>query len=120
MTSNPAIPANWPEPAKADARRSIFAADLTIDGDVTSTGPVEVHGRVSGQVTAPEIHIASTGMFDGSAIASDLSVQGRISGYVDARNVSLAASAVVHSDVTNERIAIESGAELVGHLKRRR
>lgn len=120
MTSNAAIPANWPEPAKAGARRSILAADLTIDGDVTSTGQVEVQGKVSGQVTAPEIHIASTGMIDGSAIANNLSVQGRITGAIDARNVSLAAGAVVQADITHERIAIESGAETVGQLKRRR
>ena len=61
---------------------------------------------------APEIHIASTGMIDGSAIASDISVQGRISASVDALNVSLAASAVVRAKVTLERFAIESRAEL--------
>jgi len=118
MTSNAAIPANWPEPAKAGARRSFLAAELTIDGDVKSTGRVEVQGKVSGQVTAPEIHIESTGVIDGSAIASDLFVQGRISGSVDARNVSLAVGAVVQADITHERIAIEAGAELVGNLKR--
>ena len=119
MTSDAATSAKWPEPAKAGARRSVLAADLTIDGDVTSTGPVEVQGRISGQVTAPDILIASGGAIEGSAIANDLSVQGHISGCVDARNVSLAASAVVQADIFHERIAIEPGAGFEGQLKRR-
>jgi cytoskeletal protein CcmA (bactofilin family) len=119
MTSDAATPAKWPEPAKAGARRSVLAADLTIEGDVTSTGPVEVQGRVSGHVTAPDILIASGGAIEGSAIANDLSVQGRISGSVDARNVVLTAGAVVQADVLHERIAVESGAGFVGQLKRR-
>lgn len=119
MTSDAASPAKWPEPAKAGARRSILAADLTIDGDVTSTGPVEVQGKVSGQVTAPDILIASGATIEGSAIANDLSVQGHISGSVDARNVVLTAGAVIQADVVHERIAIEAGAEFEGQLKRR-
>jgi cytoskeletal protein CcmA (bactofilin family) len=118
--SDAATSASWPEPAKAGVRRSILASDLVVDGDVTSAGPVEVQGKVSGQVTAPEILVAPTGVIDGYAIANDLSVQGRITGAIDARNVSLAAGAVVQADITYERIAIESGAELVGHLMRRR
>lgn len=120
MTSDTATSAKWPEPAKAGARRSILGFDLVVDGDVTSTGPVEVQGKVSGQVTAPEILLSPSGEIEGTAIANDLFVLGRISGSVDARNVSLAASAVLLADITHERIAIEAGAEVVGHLKRQR
>jgi cytoskeletal protein CcmA (bactofilin family) len=119
MTTNVSTPAKWPDAAKTGARRSILAADLTIEGDVTSTGPVEVQGKVSGQVTAPEILVASGGAIEGSAIANDLSVQGHISGSVDARNVVLTDGAVVQADVIHERIAIEAGAGFEGQLKRR-
>lgn len=120
MTSSTTAVAKWPEAAKAGARRSILAPDLTIEGDVTSTGPVDVQGRVSGQVKSPDVLIAPTGAIEGSAIAHDLSVQGQISGAIDAQSVSLSATAVVKADVTHERIAIESGAQLEGRLKRQR
>ncbi|EKD59905.1 MAG: hypothetical protein ACD_54C01056G0004 [uncultured bacterium] len=110
----------WPEPAKTGARRSVLAADLVIDGDVTSSGPVDVQGNVLGQVRAPEILIGVTGKIGGTVIALDLSVLGHISGAIDARNVSLSASAEVQADVTHERIAIESGAQVEGLLKRLR
>lgn len=118
MTSSTASATKWPEPAKTGARRSILAADLEIEGDVTSIGPVDVQGRVAGQVKAPGILIAPTGAIDGTALAHDLSVQGHISGTVEAHTVSLSASAVIQADVTHERIAIEAGAQIEGRLKR--
>ena len=45
---------NWPEAAHANSRRSLLAADLVIDGDVTSDGPVDVHGKIVGSASAPE------------------------------------------------------------------
>ena len=118
MTNSTAPATKWPEPVKAGARRSILAADLVVDGDVASTGPVELQGRVAGQVKAPDILIAPTGAIDGTALAHDLAVQGQISGSVEALSVSLAASSVVRADVTHERIAIEAGAQIEGRLKR--
>lgn len=118
MMSSTAPATKWPEPVKAGARRSILAADLVVEGDVTSIGPVDVQGRVAGQVKAPEILIAPTGTIDGTALAHDLSVQGHISGAVEAHSVSLSASSIVQADVTHERISIESGAQIEGQLKR--
>lgn len=103
---------------KAGARRSILAADLVVDGDVASTGPVDVQGRVAGQVKAPDILIAPTGAINGTALAHNLSVQGHISGSLETHTVSLSASAVIQADVTHERIATESGAQIEGQLKR--
>lgn len=118
MTNSIAPTTKWPDPVKAGTRRSILAADLVVEGDVASTGPVDVQGRVAGQVKAPEIMIATTGTIDGTAVARDLSVQGNISGAVEAYSVLLSASAVVRADVTHERLAIESGAQIEGRLKR--
>jgi cytoskeletal protein CcmA (bactofilin family) len=38
---------------------------------------------------------------------------------ISARNVQLAPSAVVHADISHERIAVEAGAELEGRLQSR-
>ena len=120
MTMIAAPSDGWPEPVRSGAQRSILGSDLAVDGDVTSTGPVEVYGHVSGQVRAPELLIAKSGTVDGSSIANELIVQGHIAGVIDARNVVLAAGSVVNADVTHERIAIDSGALFEGQLKRPR
>jgi cytoskeletal protein CcmA (bactofilin family) len=109
----------WPDPAGGNARRSVLAQDLVVEGDVTSSGPIDVHGRVIGSMRAPDIVIAGSGRVEGAIIANDLSVLGAISGMISARNVQLAPSAVVHADISHERIAVEAGAELEGWLKSR-
>lgn len=109
----------WPDPAVANARRSVFAQDLVIEGDASSSGPIEVQGKVVGSLWAPEITVAGSGRVGGSIVAHDLVVLGALSGTVSARNVQLAPSAVVQADVIHERIAIEAGAELEGRLQRK-
>mgnify|MGYP003563596479 FL=1 len=109
----------WPDPVSPNARRSIFAQDLVVEGDATSSGPIEVQGNVVGSLRAPEITVAGSGRVEGSVAAHDLSVLGAVSGTISARNVQLAPSAMVHADVIHERIAIEAGAELEGRLQRK-
>ncbi|MFM7443254.1 MAG: polymer-forming cytoskeletal protein [Tabrizicola sp.] len=109
----------WPDPAGANARRSVFAQDLVVEGDASSSGPIEVQGNVDGSLRAPEITVAGSGRVGGSIVAHDLVVLGAVSGTVLARNVQLAPSAVVEADVIHERIAIEAGAELEGRLQRK-
>lgn len=109
----------WPDPVSSNARRSVFAQDLVIEGDASSSGPIEVQGNVVGSLRAPEITVASSGRVEGSVVAHDLVVLGAVSGMISARNVQLAPSAVVQADVTHERIAIEVGAELEGRLQRK-
>ena len=110
---------SWPDPASSNARRSILAQDLVVDGDVTSSGPIEIQGKVVGSLRAPEITVAGSGRVEGSVVAHDLVVLGAVSGMISARNVQLASSAVVQADVTHEQIAIEAGAELEGRLQRK-
>ena len=109
----------WPDPASSNARRSVFAQDLVVEGDATSSGPVEVHGSVVGSLRAPEITVSGSGRVEGSVVAHELVVLGAISGTISARNVQLAPSAVVQADVIHERIGIEAGAELEGRLQRK-
>jgi cytoskeletal protein CcmA (bactofilin family) len=109
----------WPDPARSNARRSVLSQDLVIEGDATSSGPIEVQGNVVGSLRATEITVAGSGRVEGSVVAHFLVVLGAVSGRVSARNVQLAPSAVVQADVTHERIAIEAGAELEGRLQRK-
>jgi len=109
----------WPDPAGADVGRSVFAPDLVVEGDVTSSGSIDVLGKVVGSLRAPEVFVAASGRVEGSVVAHDLVVFGAVAGTISARKVQLAPSAVVQADVIHERIAIEAGAELEGRLQRK-
>ncbi len=117
MSPNDKIP-NWPEAALANARRSLLAEDLVIDGDFTSDGPVDVHGKIVGSASAPEVVVAATGRIEGTISAHELSVLGFVSGSASARNVQLSPSVEVHADVLRERVVIDAGAVLEGRLQR--
>ncbi len=119
MNTPPGSIDSWPDSASSMTRRSVFAQALVVEGDATSSGPIEVQGNVVGSLRAPEITVAGSGRVEGSIVAHDLVVLGAVSGTVSARNVQLAPSAVVQADVTHERIAIEAGAELEGRLQRK-
>jgi cytoskeletal protein CcmA (bactofilin family) len=109
----------WPDPAGANARRSVFAQDLVVEVDATSGGPIEVQGNVVGSLRAPEITVAGSGRVEGSIVAHDLVVLGEVFGTISTRNIRLAPSAVVKADVIHEQIAIEAGAGLEGKLQRK-
>lgn len=109
----------WPDAAGENARSSVIASDLVIEGDVASEGPVDIQGKIIGSMRAPEVVIASSGRIEGTVNAHGLSVLGFVSGAVSARHVQLSASAVVHADIIHERIAIDAGAEIDGRLQRK-
>ncbi|MGA0542627.1 bactofilin family protein [Neotabrizicola sp. VNH66] len=109
----------WPDPASSNARRSVFAQDLVVEGDVTSKGPVDGQGKILGSLRAPDVTVVGSGRVEGTIVSHDLSVLGAVSGTISARNVQLVPSAVVQADVIHERIAIDAGAELEGRLQRK-
>lgn len=100
----------WLDQTGANVRSSVLAHDLVVEGDVTSSGPVDIQGYVV---------VAGSGRIEGSIVAHSLKVLGTASGTILARNVRLAPSAVVHADISHERIAVEAGAELEGSLQSR-
>jgi cytoskeletal protein CcmA (bactofilin family) len=110
-------PEGWPDPAGPNSKRSVLAYDLVVEGDVVSSGPVDIQGRVVGSVLAPDVVISGSGRLEGSIVAHDLSALGAVSGAIKARNVQLAPSSVVHADVNYERISIQEGAEFEGKLQ---
>jgi cytoskeletal protein CcmA (bactofilin family) len=110
---------HWQDMASSNARRSVFAQDLVIEGDVTSKGPVDVQGKILGSLRAPDVTVAVSGRVEGTIVSHALSVLGAVSGAISARNVQLAPSAVVQADIIHEQIAIEAGAELEGRLQRK-
>lgn len=105
-----------PFPTQQSTTKSVLGSDLTITGDVTSTGSVEVHGQLDGNLTARGLVIGSDGAVNGSVSAESVEVKGRLDGRVSTENFTLRASAVVQADVTYATTSIENGAQLQGRL----
>jgi cytoskeletal protein CcmA (bactofilin family) len=98
---------------------SIVSADLKITGDLNSSGDIQVDGTVTGDVAADTLTIGEQGQVYGKVRGERVRVCGGIEGEIDGGTVTLAASARVVGDIVHDSLAIEPGAHLEGHCRRR-
>ena len=127
--SNPATPAK-PETetaaasstqsfqAKPKPSPSLLSSDLTIKGNVASSGDIQIEGTIEGDVRAHLLTVGESATIRGEVIADDVVVNGRVIGRVRGLKVRLTSSAKVEGDIVHKTIAIESGAHFEGSVQR--
>ncbi len=111
-TSTPAFQ-NKPKPSP-----SLLSNDLTIKGNVTSSGDIQIEGTIEGDVRAHLLTVGESATIRGEVIADDVVVNGRVIGRVRGLKVRLTSSAKVEGDIVHKTIAIESGAHFEGSVQR--
>lgn len=97
---------------------SILSADLSIVGNVKSSGEIQVDGRVEGDIHCKALIVGIDGAIVGEVVAQNVRLHGEITGRVRAKSVFLASTAKMTGDVAHESLAIEPGAFLEGHCRR--
>ena len=107
------MPANKPKPSP-----SILSNDLTITGNVQTTGDVQIEGRVEGDIRAHLLTVGESATVKGEITADDVIVNGRVIGRLRGLKVRLTSTARVEGDVIHKTIAIESGAHFEGSVQR--
>jgi cytoskeletal protein CcmA (bactofilin family) len=97
---------------------SVIATDLTVVGDIKSSGSVVVDGTVEGDIRASLVTVSEGAQVLGEIVSEDLVVSGRVAGRLRGLKVRLTSSARVEGDVVHKTIAIESGAHFDGSVQR--
>ncbi|SFI62222.1 bactofilin family protein [Celeribacter neptunius] len=97
---------------------SVLSSDLTITGNLKTTGDIQIEGTVEGDIRAHLLTVGETAMIRGEVIADDVVVNGRIVGCVRGLKVRLTSTAKVEGDIIHKTIAIESGAHFEGSVQR--
>ncbi|MFQ5954196.1 MAG: polymer-forming cytoskeletal protein [Kiloniellales bacterium] len=97
---------------------SLLSADLRIDGDVFSAGPVQIDGELQGDIRVPHLTVGVGARLSGRIDADTAMISGSVTGNIDARNVVLLPSAKVTGDILHENLTIEAGAFVDGNFKR--
>jgi cytoskeletal protein CcmA (bactofilin family) len=97
---------------------SIVSADLTIRGDLTGKGDVQIEGKVLGRIEAGNLVVAEGGEVEGDIVAKVVVIAGTVRGSIKAGTVTLSATARVYGGVVHDVLAIEAGAQLEGQCKR--
>jgi cytoskeletal protein CcmA (bactofilin family) len=98
---------------------TIIASDVSIQGNITTVGEIQLDGTVIGDVSCGAITLGETGSMSGTLVATTATIRGRVDGTIRAKAVLLERTAVVTGDVTQESISIESGAKVEGRFLNR-
>jgi cytoskeletal protein CcmA (bactofilin family) len=110
-------PAPAPAP-KAKPAASVLSSDLTITGNVRSSGDIQVEGVVEGDIHAHTLIVGDSATVKGEVIAEEVVVHGRVAGRLRGLKVRLSSSARCEGDIVHKTIAIESGAHFEGSVQR--
>jgi len=117
--SKPSAPAPSPSPTpKAKPAASVMSSDITIVGNVRSSGDIQIEGTVEGDIRAQMLIVGETATVKGEVMADDVVVHGRVVGRLRGLKVRLSSSARVEGDIVHKTIAIESGAHFEGSVQR--
>jgi cytoskeletal protein CcmA (bactofilin family) len=103
--------------ARTSAAPSIISADLTVTGTLTSTGDIQVDGRVEGDVQSAGLVIGDKAFIHGDVMAEEVTIRGRVQGSVRARKVLLASTCHVEGNILHEAFAVETGAFFEGNCR---
>ncbi|MGO4917332.1 bactofilin family protein [Pseudogemmobacter sp. W21_MBD1_M6] len=101
-----------------DRKRSMIHSGITIDGNLTCDGILDLDCLITGDVTADTLVLGSQGQINGNVRARHVTIDGRLVGTVSAVNVALKPSARVTADIRYERLSIDSGAQIEGALSK--
>ncbi len=103
---------------KTKPAASVLSSDLTITGNLRTTGDIQVEGTIEGDIRAHLLTVGETATIRGEIVADDIVVNGRVIGRVRGLKVRLTSTARVEGDIIHKTIAIESGAHFEGSVQR--
>ncbi len=104
---------------KAKPRASVLSTDIYLEGNLRTTGGIQIEGTIKGDVRAHMITVGETAKITGVVVADDVVVNGKVEGMIRGVKVRLTSSAHVVGDIIHKTIAIESGARFDGKVSRR-
>ncbi|WP_321391299.1 polymer-forming cytoskeletal protein [Emcibacter sp.] len=99
-----------------NAAPSIIGSDVTINGDVTTLGEIQLDGIVDGDVRSESVTVGEHGAVNGTVVANNVVVKGSITGQIKGRNIRLEKTAKVKGDIMHETLSVEAGAFIEGSL----
>ena len=115
--AKPSMDFSAPAP-KGKVAASVLSADLTVVGNLRTTGDIQVEGTVEGDIRAHLLTVGESATIRGEVVADDVVVHGRVVGRVRGLKVRLTSTAKVEGDIIHKTIAIESGAHFEGSVQR--
>lgn len=113
----PALPQGANQKRGPRAAPSLISSDLIVIGTLTSTGDIQIDGRVEGDIRSGSLTIGEKANIEGEIIAEEVTIRGRVHGTIRARKVHLAGTCHVEGTILHEALAVEVGAFFEGSCR---
>ena len=104
------VGSNASDAARKPRVASLISGDLTIEGNISGDGELQIDGVIRGDVRVAKLTIGDTGHVEGSVTAEAIEVRGRVIGALTSKQVRLHGTAHVDGDITHEQLSMEMGA----------
>ena len=99
--------------------RSYIGETLQIEGDLRSSGIVDIAGLINGNVYVEDTIVKETGSVRGQIEANTIEVNGHIEGKITATNIIIGKNAIIKGDIFfKNTLKTEEGADIDGYIKR--
>lgn len=104
--------------ASKEAKESVIAADLTIEGKIEGAGHVRMAGRFKGDVNVDgDLTIEPGARITGSVRAGTVTVGGDLDGNIDAASrVELLSTGVLNGDLKAASLTVAAGSRMRGNV----
>ena len=99
--------------------RSYVGETLQLDGDIRTSGNLDIAGLINGNVYVSEATVTETGSIRGTVEATKIEINGHVQGKITADAIVIGRTAVIKGDVFfKDTLKTEEGADIDGYIKR--
>jgi len=99
--------------------RSHIGETMQFEGDLRSSGSLDVAGLVNGNIFVSDMTITEAGSVRGSIEAESIEINGHVEGKISASVVIVGKNAVIKGDIFfKNTLKTEEGADIDGYIKR--
>ena len=99
--------------------RSHVGETMQLEGDLRTSGSIDVAGLINGNIFVSEMTVTETGSIRGTVEAATIEINGHVQGKISADVVVVGKTAVVKGDIFfKNSLRTEEGADIDGYIKR--
>ncbi len=104
--------------SRSKAAPSILSHDLTVAGQLSSTGDIQIDSHIKGEIRSHSLTIGEKANVEGEIAGEDIVIRGKVTGTIIGKRVHLCQSAHVEGDIFHEALAVENGSFFNGSVSR--
>jgi len=99
--------------------RSYIGEGMQIEGDIRSSGSIDVSGLINGSIFVADLIISDVGSVRGTIEAGSIEINGHVEGKILADTIIVGKNAVIKGDIFfKNTLKTEEGSDIDGYIKR--